>query len=389
MAIRKYTKWVDKCGANPKGIRITPNASAFVRTVCSCGFADAAQVYECPNCGNTEFVVCDCHETEYQKFPVEVVVSKSDVSVIQRVQSIYLRQEIEIVENPRSLFAYDGKTVNFNRWNGHEEVFEALRNNKDKLPMEIVDALETMDALGHSNNNRVFSRLLEEHPKTDMFIRMEKDAHPAFTKALIDRVFGGYSSYPDMEFVSMDGFFREYNVPEEFREFVDKCPDEIIRRTIDQRHGGWRRNPSAKFEAPANWNSVPEEIKNVCKYYLENGVISFNTYASLGTIEPAMLKKKAILNLYFKKYMMQFKDRIVSAINATYHYLEENNIAITETTFDEKWCRQKQNIDMLYSTLARSQTDIDAFINYCDSDAVNAIKNLASAKRTKKAKATE
>ena len=345
MAIRKYTKWIDKCGANPKGIRITPNASAFVRTVCSCGFADAAQVYECPNCGNTEFTVCDSYETTYQKFPIEVVVSKGDVSVVQRVQNIWLRQEIEIDESPQVLFSYDGKNVNFPRWNSHEEVFKALRANKSKLPEEIVEALDTMEELGHSDNYRTFGKLLEEHPKTDMFIRMEKDAHPVFTKALIDMVFGSYSNYPDMDFVSMDGFFKEY--------------------------------------------AVPDEIKNVCKYYVENGVISFRTYISLGTIEPEMLKKKAILNLYFKKYMMQFKDRIVSAINATYQYLTENKIPITETTFDEKWCRQKQNVDMLYSTLARSQTDIDAFINYCDTDAVNAIKNLASAKRTKKAKAAE
>ena len=389
MAIRKYTKWIDKCGANPKGIRITPNASAFVRTVCSCGFADAAQVYECPNCGNTEFTVCDSYETTYQKFPIEVVVSKGDVSVVQRVQNIWLRQEIEIDESPQVLFSYDGKNVNFPRWNSHEEVFKALRANKSKLPEEIVEALDTMEELGHSDNYRTFGKLLEEHPKTDMFIRMEKDAHPVFTKALIDMVFGSYSNYPDMDFVSMDGFFKEYAVPAEFREFADKCPSEILDRTINVRHKSWRASPNAKFEKPANWDAVPDEIKNVCKYYVENGVISFRTYISLGTIEPEMLKKKAILNLYFKKYMMQFKDRIVSAINATYQYLTENKIPITETTFDEKWCRQKQNIDMLYSTLARSQTDIDAFINYCDTDAVNAIKNLASAKRTKKAKAAE
>lgn len=389
MAIRKYTKWVDKCGANPKGIRITPSASAFVRTVCSCGFADAAQVYECPNCGNTEFTVCHSRDTEFAEFPVEFVKAKGVVSVVKRTQYVFLRQEIELEERVETLFSYDGATVNFNRWRHTDEVFKVLRENKKNLPSEVVEALDIMEELDQGTDYRIFTKLLTPLPRMDMFIKMEKDAHPEFVKALVRAVYGSYNDYSDMEFSSMSGFFKEYKVPDEFQEFADKYPDEIIRRTVSMRHTGWRRNPSAVFEAPQNWKAVPEEIKNVAKYYLENGVINFNTYFSLGTIEGDMLKKKKILSLYFKKYMMQFKDRIVYAVNNTYTYLTNNGIDINETTFDEKWCCQRKNINALYENLSRSQADIDDFINFLDGDAVNAIQRLAAAKRTKKAKTSE
>lgn len=387
MAIRKYTKWIDKCGANPKGIRITPSASAFVRTVCSCGFADVAQVYECPCCGNTEFVVCESYNTTINTFPMELIVSKGTIKVIQKCQTVYLRKDIEIDEETKTLFEYDGTNVRFSGYNSEGSVFEILEKNKDKLPEEIVDALETTESFDGYQKSRVFSRLLDSHPKADIFIKMEKDKHPAFVKAVIVMAFSSYNSIKDIDFTSVDGFFREYGVPTEFQEFIDKYPSEILNRTLYKRWCGWRSTTNYKFETPQNWEKVPTEIKSVARYYLDNGVISFDTYLSLASInEDLLCKKKNILNLFFKKYMMQFKNSIVNRIEQVYRYLDDNKIPINETTFDEKWVNQKRNMDFFYDNLSRSHADIDAFINCCDTDAVTAIKNLAASKRTKKTK---
>ena len=189
----------------------------------------------------------------------------------------------------------------------------------------------------------------------------------------------------------MSEFYSEYKIPAEFRPFVDTKPHEMIDKTYLRRNRFYGRTPSREvFQVPTGWENVPNEIKSVANYYLENGVIDFDAYCTLGSIDKELLTKyKQQLNQYFKKYMMMFTNRIVYAVNKTYQYLVENGIPVTDATLDEKYCNQRRNIEEMKQNLSRHESDIDNFINACDFDAVNALHQLACSKRTRKAKKEE
>lgn len=390
MAIRKYTQIVNKIGpsADVKGIRILPSASAFERTICGCGFADASQVYECPVCGNTEFVVVDYRDKEIRTMEPAIHISGNNVKITKETHYVMLRHEVELDKREEVLFEYDGVNCSFNRWNYTNEAFKLFRENQDKLPADMQYAITVMDAC-ELEDTRTFAHLLSAHPRLDYFIQNEIKDHPAFVKALVRSKFSGYSSNSDdIDFRSMEEYYRVYNIPVEFRELVDRFPSDFYSRTISLKYG-WRANPNAKFQKPENWDNVPDEIKGICKYYLENGAINLGTYFSLGNVNHLILKNKKVFSRFLKKYMMAYKDRIVHEINHACDYLTSEGIEINETTFDSKWICQRKNASELYKNLSRAEADIDNFINNCETDAVNAIKMLANAKRTKRAKTEE
>lgn len=396
MAIRKWTKIEIPAGTpknivdKVKGVRITPSASAFVRTICSCGFADAAQVYKCPNCGNEEFIICDSYETEFAKDDPKFTVSGQDVDVSRVTWTIFLGTEVTVAPKTRKMFERKGPNVNIDSYSRDNNFYDVLKKNYDKLPDDIKDAVNMCEEF-ELDVYHSFKDTLRSRPRLDIFIQMEKAAHPEFVKELVRSVIGSWNHYPDIDFSTMSEFYSEYKIPAEFRPFVDTKPHEMIDKTYLRRHRFYGRTPSREvFQVPTGWENVPNEIKSVANYYLENGVIDFDAYCTLGSIDKELLTKyKQQLNQYFKKYMMMFTNRIVYAVNKTYQYLVENGIPVTDATLDEKYCNQRRNIEEMKQNLSRHESDIDNFINACDFDAVNALHQLACSKRTRKAKKEE
>lgn len=397
MAIRKYTSYINKGTATVKGIRIPPTASAFSRTICNCGFYSDKQVYECPECGNTEFSVLSNYQSIIGTEPVTMTVSKGTVDISFVQHNAFLRKDVELEDSVVTMLHYDeskGELSTNVPYNREKEIYTQLVENKDKLPTALAESVEICVSMGF-DSLRYLRDAMKPHPHLEQFIRLERDNYPNLCKALTQQVFsygGGYGGWgsskkaEDIDFNSVTEFMRKYRIPDEFEEYLDKYPSEMLSRTTEPRLFSWSRNPHANFRAPENWDSVPVEIKNVLKYYLENGILNIHTFFDLGRITPALLKKPVILNSYLKKYLMQWTDRIISQVNDDYNYLVKNGIDVTEATFDSKWINQNKNVAMLKETLARNESDIDDFINYMDVDAVGAVIRLSQTKRKKRAK---
>lgn len=374
-------------GTDFDGIRTV--GMAFERTLCKCGFYSASPVYECPECGNTKFLVCRDYQTELSVSDPEVVVNKkkNEVKVVRKRRVVFLKQEIEIGEVEDTQFTYDGNVASMaNRWHGGQEIISLLYEHRDELPDEMKDNLELLNKLGLLTETNIFTKIFGAYPNLRRLILNEEDRNPAFVAAILKKQFNSYyGGDKDIEFDSVEKYFKEFAIPAEFQPLALSHCEEFFRRTLDVRNG-WRANPHAKFEVPANWNLVPDELKGVVMYYLENRVINLHTYFNLGQIPAEMLKKyPAIVSLFFKKYMMYYKDGIINGTISVYNFLQENGEAISADTFDVRHMYQIQNMNDLYANLARSKTDIDNFINSLEGDAVAGLKALADAKRTKKA----
>ena len=402
MAIRKYTKFINNTKHNIPGIIIPPSTSAFSRTICACGFYSDKQVYECPNCGNTDFKVASGYETNIENTPLKISIHGSTVKISYVKTTINLYRDVEVNDKEILVLNYNEKATPI-RLERHcslrpDEALKVLKENFDKLPPILQGALELVDYIESPSLNEL-EKALTPRPKLEMFLRLNYDKYPSFCAHLVRQVlqYGGRATSwmasakkvaDDIDFTTIEEYFDKYEIPEEFKDFLDKFPDRMLHETTWKRLFTFSPVPSAKFELPANWNDVPSEIKNVMKYYLENGMINITTYLRLGEIDQRLFKKKDILNKYLKKYLMQWTDQIVQRINQDFKYLLENGIPLSETTFDSKWINVHRNLSHLKKTLARSEEDIDNFINYLDVDAVGAVSRLAQSKRTKKPKST-
>lgn len=370
-----------------KGVVVTEQASAYVRTVCTqCGEFSANKKTQC-SCGNTDFIVCNSYYTPFYTEEPTLTVKGDDIRIEVTTWQISLQKELTVTSTKNVLLAREGGTFTFDSYRHGNEVIEILKKHKDELPIDFQEAIEVYEEFGLSGNNYL-KNLLTYKPNMMLFIQYEKDNHRAFVKALIDDVYNSWRGYSDIDFRTMDEFFKEYRVPEEFRGFVDTHPSNIISRTFDKRWGNYSRTSNgAVFQVPENWSKVPEEIKSVTRYYLENNVIGLETYFGLGNIDGMLLSHhKNIANLFFKKYMMMYTNRIVQELNSAYNYLIENGLPVDDRTLDAKFCNQHRNLSAMKERLARHEYDIETFINTCDTDAVKAIERLAASKRTKRVK---
>lgn len=392
MGIRKWTS-VDtsaapaEVAAMVKGVVVTEQASAYVRTVCTqCGEFSANKKTKC-SCGNTEFIVCNSYYTPFYTEKPTVTVKGDDVHIEVTTWQIQLQKDITVASSKSTILSRESGRLTFDSYRHGNDVIEILKEHKDELPLDFQEALEVYEEFGLSGNNYL-KNLLTYKPNTMLFIQYEKDRHREFVKAVINDVYNSWRGYNDIDFRTMDEFYKEYRVPEEFKEFVDTHPSNMLNRTFDKRWGNYSRTSNgAVFQLPNEWHKVPDEIKAVAKYYLENNVIGVETYFSLGNIDNMLLRNyRHITNLFFKKYMMMYTNRIVTELNAVYNYLIENGLPVDDKTLDAKFCNQHRNLSDMKERLARYEYDIDTFFNACDVDAVKAIERLATSKRMKRAK---
>jgi hypothetical protein len=379
--IRKYTRLIDKelLDKTPyQGIHF--NVRNMERTLCRCGHVCAGKIYECPDCGNTNFAYdvhygAVLHSTEY-----EIEFIGNDFYIFNYDIKVLFKNEVSLTQIKQVVISCEAGVFNAPRWgNTLEEIgIPLMEANLDKLPEKIKSTLEKMKRY-NVQGYVPFKALLNPTPNLRALIKNEDKDNPLFIGAVISRFFNYiYGGSDDIPFTSINQCCTLFNIPAEFNDFIRKNPKTVLDRIS---YYGKRQ-----FDVGENWHLVPQEIKNIMWYYYENGIIQFYDYLRLGSINKTIISNTSIISSFLKRYMMQFKNNVIHKINEVHQYLINNNIEVNKNTLDYKFYTQHKNIVKMKKNVLRSEFDVDNFINGIGINAVEATKVLASNKRVLKPK---
>jgi len=378
--IRKYTTFanrelLDKGDFN--GIHFT--FGNVERTACRCGYVSQGKIYECPECKNSKFLYDVSYDKSISESKYDIEIIGRDFAIFNYKVGINFGVDLSLKEEKKVIISYEKGILNLPRWgNEFSEIgFPIMMAHINELPSNIVLAL---DQIGKYKNldASVFTSLINAGPNLKQLIKNEDTLNPLFVGATISRFIGrGYGSTVDVPYVNMQQCCNNYRIPEEFHELLGKIPSVILERIPYY-------GTSQFFDSGRSWHLVQKEIKNIAWYYYENGIIDFKDYLSLGNVNEDIILKTDLISSFFKKYMMQFQNGIVNKLNEVYAYLITNGITVDKTTLDYKFYFQHKNVATIKENVARSEFDIDNFINGLSVNAVDAMKILASTKRIKK-----